>query len=122
MKTAKDPRHQIRREVVKYLFAESFSHQLELNDYAKKVLAKKDQIDAIIQKAAPAWPVDKLNKIDFAILRLAVFEMQETEIPPKVVIDEAVELAKEYGGESSPSFVNGVLGTIFKNDFPEQNQ
>ena len=50
MKTAKDPRHQIRREVVKYLFAESFSHQLELNDYAKKVLAKKNQINTIIQK------------------------------------------------------------------------
>ena len=60
------------------------------------------------------WPVDKLNKIDLAILRLAIYELENLEVPPKVVIDEAVELAKEFGSENSPSFVNGVLGTIYK--------
>lgn len=113
MKTAFDPRHLKRRETVKFLFAEDYTHQPKLNDTAKKVLKKLATIDPQIQKAATAWPVDKLNRIDLAILRLAIYEMEEGDTPPKVVIDEAVELAKEYGAEASPSFVNGVLGTIY---------
>ena len=69
-----------------------------------------------IKKAAPTWPIEKLNKIDLAILRLAVFELENQQTPPKVVIDEAIELAKEFGAESSASFVNGVLGTIYKKE------
>lgn len=72
------------------------------------------KIDKIITKAAPAWPIDKINKIDLAILRFAVYELMEKVTPQKVVIDEAVEIAKEYGSESSSSFVNGVLGTIYE--------
>jgi transcription antitermination protein NusB len=116
MKTAKDPRHQKRREAVKILFAESFVHQKELPELAKKVLSKKKEIDKMIEEAAPAWPVEKLNKIDLAILRLAIYELENKKTPPKVVIDEAVELAKEFGSENSPSFVNGVLGTIYKKE------
>ena len=81
---------------------------------AKLILEKKVKIDNQIKKAAPAWPIDKLNRIDLAILRLSVYELLFTDTPPKVVIDEAVEIAKEFGAESSPSFVNGVLGTILK--------
>lgn len=114
MKTARDPRHQKRREAVKALFAESYTPQPQKNELAQKILAKKEAIDEKIGLAAPAWPVDKLNKIDLAILRLAVYELDYSDTPPKVVIDEAVELAKEFGGESSSSFVNGVLGTIYK--------
>ena len=114
MKTAKDPRHQKRREAVKMLFAESFTHQSGLNELVKNIISKQQKIDKKINVAAPTWPIDKLNKIDLAILRLAVYELRYTKTPPKVVIDEAVELAKEFGGESSPSFVNGVLGTIYK--------
>jgi N utilization substance protein B len=116
MKTASDPRHQKRREAVKVLFAESFTHQGNEPELVKAVLAKKEAIDEKIGAAAPTWPIDKLNKIDLAILRLAIYELENTDTPPKVVIDEAVELAKEFGGESSPSFVNGVLGTIYKNE------
>lgn len=116
MKTRFDPRHQRRREAVKSLFAESFTHQKKLNDLAQEILTKKDEIDALIQTAAPTWPIDKLNKVDLAILRLAVYELKNDKTPPKVVIDEAVELAKEFGGEASPSFVNGVLGTIYGKD------
>lgn len=116
MKTSHDPRHLRRREIVKALFAESFTSQPQHHEMAQKILAGKKRIDAEIQKAATAWPTDKLNKIDLAILRLAVYELKKEETPPKVVIDEAVELAKEFGGESSSSFVNGVLGTIFKED------
>ena len=78
------------------------------------------EIDVKIADSAPQWPIDKLNKIDLAILRLAVHELQSSDTPPKVVIDEAVELAKEYGGENSPSFVNGVLGNILKQIEDEQ--
>ncbi len=118
MRTAQDPRHQQRREAVKILFAESFTHQPKSNELVKAVLIEKALFDEKIAKAAPTWPVDKLNKIDLAILRLAVYELEEAVTPPKVVIDEAVELAKEFGGDNSPSFVNGVLGTIYK-DFGE---
>lgn len=114
MKTAKDPRHQKRRKAVKALFAESFTQQKALPEEVKKILAEVDEIDKKIENSAPAWPVKKLNKIDLAILRLAVYELEKTKTPPKVVIDEAVELAKEYGSDNSPSFVNGVLGTIYK--------
>lgn len=82
---------------------------------AKQVLAKAPQLDKLIEVAAPAWPVDKINKIDMAILRLAVYELLEGNTPQKVVVDEAVELAKEYGGENTPAFVNGVLGTVIEN-------
>ena len=114
MKTSADPRHLRRREVVKLLFAESFTDQPHHAELVQKILAKKGGIDLEIQKAAPTWPTDKLNKVDLAILRLAVYELNLKETPPKVVIDEAVELAKEFGAESSSSFVNGVLGTIYK--------
>jgi transcription antitermination factor NusB len=113
MKTAKDPRHLIRVKIIKSLFAESFTHQKNLPEISKKIILKKKEIDNLIKKAAPTWPIDGLNKIDLAILRLAIFELKEEKTPPKVIIDEAVELAKEFGGESSPSFINGVLGTIY---------
>ena len=114
VKTSHDPRHLRRREIVKALFAESFTAQPEHLKDAKEILKKKGKLDSEIAKAAPAWPTDKLNRIDLAILRLAVYELRRGETPPKVVIDEAVELAKEFGAESSSSFINGVLGTIFK--------
>lgn len=114
MKTKKDPRHLKRREAVKILFAQTFTKQENLPETVRKILANAQTIDRKIEKAAPVWPINKLNRIDLAILRLAVYELEKTKTPPKVVIDEAVELAKEFGSESSPSFVNGVLATIYK--------
>lgn len=114
MKSSTDPRHQKRRDAIKLLFAEDFTHQKASSEIVKEILEIKDHIDETIQRSAPTWPIDKLNKIDLAVLRLAIYEMEKGVVPPKVVIDEAVELAKEYGGESSPSFVNGVLGSVFK--------
>lgn len=116
MKTAKDPRHQKRRNLVKELFAQSFTEQNTLSQETKSILEQKETIDKKIQEAAPAWPISRLNKIDLAILRLSVYELTESKTPPKVVIDEAVELAKEFGSDNSSSFVNGVLGTIYKED------
>ena len=114
MKTAGDPRHLKRREAVKVLFAETFTKQPHPNELVSEILKQTKKIDKLITEAAPAWPIANLNKIDLSILRLAVYELENTDAPPKVIIDEAVELAKEYGSESSSSFINGVLGTIYK--------
>ena len=116
MKTATDPRHLRRREAVKVLFAETFAKQPNPPELVAKILKNQKKIDKLISEAAPQWPIDKLNKIDLAILRLAVYELEQEDTPPKVVIDEAVELAKEFGSESSSSFINGVLGTIYKEE------
>ncbi len=81
------------------------------------ILAKKNEIDEIITKAAPDWPLDKIAIMDRNILRIGLSELlftQKLDVPPKVAINEAIELAKEYGGESSSKFVNGVLGHIYK--------
>lgn len=73
--------------------------------------------DAIIEKLAPAWPIDQINKVDLQILRIAIFEGFISKITPKKVsIDEAVELAKEFGGKPSANFVNGVLGTLLSKE------
>lgn len=115
MKTPFDPRHQKRRQVVQVLFAWGFKDGKIENEMASKVILKLNKIDNIIGKCAPEWPIDQINRVDLAVLRLAIYEMSIAKIePPKVVIDEAVELAKEFGSESSPSFVNGVLGAVLK--------
>jgi len=121
MQTSTDPRHLRRREAVKILFAETFTPQPTSSELVQKIHKQEKKIDKLIKESAPQWPVDKLNKIDLAILRLAVYELENEDTPPKVVIDEAVELAKEYGSESSSSFINGVLGTIYKDEESEKN-
>ena len=75
------------------------------------------KIDKIIEKAAPEWPIAQITAVDRAVLRLGLYELlfgNREEVPPKVAIDEAIELAKTFGGESSGKFVNGVLGTIYR--------
>lgn len=74
-------------------------------------------LDKIIEKAAPEWPIDQITIIDRNILRIGLFELlyaNKEEVPPKVAINEAIELAKSFGGESSGRFINGVLGTVYK--------
>lgn len=80
------------------------------------VIDHQKEIDEIITKYAPNWPVEQLTMVDRNILRIGIFELQfnENPVPPKVAINEAIELAKSYGGPSSGKFVNGVLGTMYK--------
>lgn len=82
------------------------------------------QLDAIIAPVAPDWPLSQISIIDRDILRIAVFELSEFAgaIPPKVAINEAVELAKTFGAENSSRFVNGVLGTIWRRMSEENNE
>jgi transcription antitermination protein NusB len=114
MKTSKDPRHIERAKVMQELFSYNFSKENSPeHKKTEEVLEHLDQIDKLINEAAPQWPIEKVNKIDLAILRLAIFELMiEKNHPPKVVVDEAVELAKEYGSESSKGFINGALGKL----------
>lgn len=130
MKTSKDPRHLRRVRVMQDLFAWDFNHktQLEVED-TDRIINHLDQIDELIKQSAPTWPISKINKIDLSILRQAIYELlfgensglekddkvyDSSKVPPKVVVDEAVEIAKEYGSSSSPSFVNGVLGKVIE--------
>lgn len=83
----------------------------------KGVLEHLDTIDAAIAEAAPQWPFEQIAGVDKAVLRIAVFELRPNEdVPPKAAINEAVEIAKLYGGEGSGRFVNGVLGYILEHD------
>ncbi len=110
MKAPLDPRHQKRQNLLEEIFKMDFLPQ-EVSSKAKEIYSKKKELDELIVKSAPAFPIDKINKVDLAILRLAFYELFfEKSEPPKAIIDEAIELAKEYGGETSPSFINGALG------------
>jgi N utilization substance protein B len=73
------------------------------------------QLDAALQPVAPEWPIDQIARMDRLVLRIGLYELEnENDVPPKVVINEAVELAKAFGGDNSSKFVNGVLGTLLR--------
>lgn len=91
---------------------QSFVWQL-INGVVKNI----KRVDGIIETAAPEWPIAQINIIDRNILRIGIYELlyeNKEEVPPKVAINEAIELAKSFGGESSGKFINGVLGTVYK--------
>src|SRR4051812_40774220 len=84
----------------------------QLVDGVAKQAAK---LDAKLQPVAPEWPIDQIARMDRLVLRIGLYELEnESDVPPKVVINEAVELAKAFGGDNSSKFVNGVLGTLLR--------
>lgn len=141
MTTKTDPRHEARKIAMGTLFAwnalprevgEIQSHATKvykelranpdnpynydkalLDELVKEITSNINSLNKVVASAAPEWPVDKIAQLDLAILQIAVYELYLAEnTPPKVAINEAVELAKEFGGETSSKFVNGVLGTV----------
>ena len=117
-----DHRHARRIKLMQQLFARTFSKEnqdsqtqtladVELT-VLDSILEQLPDIDKIIAQAAPERPLKDMSKLDLAILRLIVFESRMKKTPIKVLINEAIELAKEFGSDSSPRLVNGVLGTI----------
>ncbi len=103
--------------VIRYLLEEDNTLSPEGVAFATRlvegVLAHSQQLDVIIQKHAPEWPVEQLAIIDRNILRMALYELQHIfDVPVKVAVNEAVELAKTYGSDTTPRFVNGVLGAF----------
>ncbi len=88
-----------------------------MDNLIKGVLEKQKDIDLIIEKAAPDWPIDKISVMDRNILRVGLYELlfsERSQVPPKVAINEAIELSKTFGGDTSSKFVNGVLGAVYK--------
>lgn len=138
MKRSTDPRHQARILALQDLFSRYFNIEdiplkdipveelLDLNEMEeydtelyekilKGVVENKEEIDTLITKYAPQWPIDQMKSVDLQILRIAIYEGFIEEItPPKVSIDEAIEVARDFGGEISSKFVNGVLGAIYE--------
>jgi transcription termination factor NusB len=114
--TNPDPRHQHRIRLMQALYSHSFGQVPELDETEsaefETVLENIDTIDLKIREHAPERPLSDINQVDLAILRLSVFESSHNKTPVKVLINEAVELAKEFGTDSSPRFVNGVLGKL----------
>ncbi|MEW6610116.1 MAG: transcription antitermination factor NusB [Patescibacteria group bacterium] len=129
-------RHLARTIALQSLYQWDFNHQREdmrtivqqnLKDFAPSfddggftvslvngILSHREDIDPLISRYAPEWPLDQIPPIDRNILRIGIYELKTSEIPPKVAINESIELAKTFGGESSSKFVNGVLGNIYK--------
>lgn len=98
-------------------FAPGLEDDVFVFSLADEILKKQVMIDEIIEKAAPDWPIDKISIIDRNILRIGLTELlfgDRSQVPPKVAINEAIELAKTFGGENSGKFVNGVLGAVYK--------
>lgn len=98
-------------------FAPGIADMSFMEKLTKGVIAKKQDLDNIIVKAAPDWPIDKISPIDRNVLRIGLYELlfsDRSEVPAKVAINEAIELAKTFGGETSGRFVNGVLGAVYK--------
>lgn len=138
MKRASDPRHLARILALQRLFSSYFNsgnqdideipvEQLieldEIEEYNQDLFngivdgvnTQRDEIDALITKYAPQWPISQMKLVDLQILRMAILEGFIGKItPPKVAIDEAIEIAKDFGGDSSGKFVNGVLGAIYE--------
>jgi N utilization substance protein B len=146
MKKATDPRHLARILALQGLFSKDFNpgnfplegipvEELasmdEIESYNTDLYAsildgvpeKKEEIDLLINKHAPQWPIDQMKLVDLQILRMAIFEGFVGKItPPKVAIDEAIEVAREFGGETSSKFVNGVLGAIYEEIKPKEDK
>ena len=145
MKKATDPRHLSRELALQSLFSKDFNNDRintidfnveelsiidEIEEYNEElyntlvtgVREKKEDIDLMISSFAPQWPISQMKLVDIQILRIAILEgFLEKITPPKVAIDEAIELAKEFGGDSSSKFVNGVLGAIYEK-YKQENE
>lgn len=148
MKKLQDSRHEARKVALQSLFEWSFN-STDIEQIAKRnlenfsdeadtelttsqidqklvfflvkgITENLDTIDKIIAEAAPEWPLEQIAKVDLETLRISIFELYiARSVPPKVAIDEAVELAKQFGGENSSKFINGVLGTVVKELMPD---
>jgi N utilization substance protein B len=112
-----------RKEVIEVLdrnideFAPNKTDRPFMERLLEGILGKQSELDLVITKAAPEWPIDRISPVDRNILRLGLFELlfaDRKEVPAKVAINEAIELAKQFGGENSSRFVNGVLGAVYK--------
>lgn len=103
----------LRRNISRY--RDMVEDQEFIATLVRGVDSRQDELDAVLQPIAPEWPIDQIARMDRIVLRMGVYELLfGANVPPKVAINEAVELAKGFGGENSSKFVNGVLGTVLR--------
>ena len=96
-------------------YASMLDDRAFIEEMVAGVDAKKTELDALLQPIAPDWPIEQIARMDRLVLRIGAYELAYgKDVPPKVVINEAVELAKAFGGENSSKFINGVLGTLLR--------
>lgn len=101
------------RNIVRY--QEMVDDKTFIEELVRGVTKQQSALDGQLQPIAPEWPIDQIARMDRVVLRIGLYELQyEEDVPPKVVINEAVELAKAFGGENSSKFINGVLGTVMR--------
>lgn len=121
-----DKRHIRRQHIVQQLYAASFNSKQYASDIKEKVediISHIEEFDEKIQVYAQKYAVEKIARVDLAILHQGLYELLiEKTVPPKVIINEAVELAKDMGGEKSPSFINAILGKIYETDYADHEQ
>jgi N utilization substance protein B len=104
-------------------YRDTIEDQSFIEKLVEGVIKESPKLDAAIQPIAPEWPIDQIARMDRIVLRMGLYELlHEPSVPPKVVINEAVELAKAFGGDSSSKFINGVLGTVLRNHEGEADQ
>lgn len=97
-------------------YRETIDDKAFIKQLVNGVAKHQSQIDDIIRPVAPEWPIEQIARIDRIVLRIGVYELiLAKDVPPKVAINEAVELAKAFGGDNSSKFINGVLGTVLRN-------
>lgn len=121
----------VSKERITEEFGPGIDEQPFIHELVHGVLDNRDKIDAIIEKAAPEWPIPQIAIVDRNVLRIGIYELligDREAVPPKVAINEAIELGKSFGGESSGRFINGVLGTIYREigepmkDYPKRGE
>jgi len=107
----------LERNIAEHSSSLEKSHVDFIKRLAKGIKEKLPEIDKVIQRAAPKWPLQQITIIDRNVLRIGIYELlfgNYEEVPPKVAINESIELGKNFGGSSSGKFINGVMGTIYK--------
>lgn len=109
-----DLKEVLRRNILRY--KEVIEDTAFIESIVHGVVDQEADIDAILQPVAPDWPIEQIARMDRVVLRMGIYELRfvNAGAPPKVVINEAVELAKSFGGENSSKFINGVLGTVYR--------
>ena len=118
MKTKNDPRHQKRIKIIKALYSTKFAHTNPINLFENKekfnrIIKELTEINLLIDKFTTRFTSDKMSKLDLSILQLGVYEIKyEKKVPYRVVIDECIEIAKEFGAINSAKFINAVLGKL----------
>lgn len=113
--TVESPQEMLARNIEE--FGPGLNDEVFMNELFLGITQKKVLLDEIIEKAAPDWPIDKISIVDRNILRLGLYELvfgDRSQVPPKVAINESIELAKTFGGDNSSKFINGVLGGVYK--------